>query len=208
MRSCLVHLKKICFESEKLGFHNGGTDSGVVLSHLHRNGEPIIALGKLFVPNWHPINLVDISNSLLDVNRRHEWDHDIQSCVRLNTCEIGNFELLMKTYASFKGRLGFPGRDFVWHVYSVIDRDSFFHITVSADDDPTYLREGQKERLVRGTTVLGGFCLRKVHGGTELYMINQTDVKGGRVIPHWILDSVLKRSPCKLVAIKKFIMMS
>jgi len=212
MRESLECVKRLCF-AEDASFCNGGMDSGVVLSHQCRSGNDhgiMIAKGKLFIPNWYPRDLAEVSDRLLRPARRAEWDSDVLDCQELSTIGIGGSwnECLMKTYASFKGRFGFPGRDFIWHVYSIVESDHFFHINVSLEDEDEDLSRKlrDKHRMIRGNTVLGGFCLKLVQGGTEIYMINQTDLKAGRAVPDWILDSVVKRSPCKLVAIKKFIM--
>ena len=183
---------------------------GVELSYIPRNGsKPIIARGRLkFNPPAHPIDFVEISNQLLDPLKRHEWDVDFQDMKIFEKIQLSQNETLIRAYACFKGKLGFQGRDFFWDIYVKITDTELIHVTVSSNEEETL-----SSRFVRGRTWLGGLSIRRTNDGDiEMVLINQTDVTSGdksssnRFIPDWIIDSVMKKSPLKLVAIKKFIL--
>jgi hypothetical protein len=177
----------------------------IVLSYKPRkNSEPLIARGSLFIPDWTPPDLHQVSKLILDTSNRHIWDSDLNSIETLDHQSVSDTDSLLRVWASFKGRYGFHGRDFFWDTFATVSETELIHVTVSGEDDGIERYPG---RFTRGRTVLGGLCIRRTSTGTEMILINQTDVGSRRAnfVPEWIVDSVMKKSPLKLISIKNFI---
>ena len=202
-RSRLSYVRELCIDNSFIFDHS---DCGVELSYKPRGDDPLIARGRLTVEDFTFENFQYISDLILDTSKRHLWDTDLYEIETLSQKKISTTESIVKVYASFKGKLGFQGREFFWNIYTRVTDNEIVHVTMPGDDDGINRHSG---RFVRGRTLLGGLCIsRKFDNVVEMVLVNQTDVFGTsskRLVPDWIIDSVMKKSPMKLVAIKNFI---
>ena len=204
--SRLEYFRELCRDDTFIVSENSGTD--VELSYRPRGTDPLIARGRLSLANSRLENLNEISNLILDNSKRHLWDSDLYEIETLERKSLSATESIVRVWVSYKGQYGFQGRDFFWDIYVRVTEDEIVHITTPGEDDGMNRYPG---RFVRGRTLIGGLWItKKPESNVEMVLINQTDVFGGsssskRLLPDWIIDSVMKKSPMKLNALKAFI---
>ena len=202
--SRLAYFRQLCSDpSFLLESATSNSPDGIEISYKPRKNDPLIARGKMHASGWFPHNLAQISDLILDTSKRHLWDSDLYEIEILERTSISDSETLLRVWASFKGRFGFPGRDFFWDIYILVSEDEIVHVTMPGEDDGVNRHNG---RFVRGQTLLGGLRIVRTPEGVDMTLINQTDAGGRRLVPDWVIDSVMKKSPQKLGAIKKFIL--
>ena len=170
------------------------------------NCHHLVARGEVLLEGVDDVGFV--LDAMTDREGRSEWDVDIINNVFIRDIGIPNavHERAFQVYNSFKGRFGFPGRDFVWDVYVSREGDEAVHLTFSHHeaDCPQGFAPGQRGNLVRGETFIGGYRITKEGGGVRMLFLNQTDIRGN--FPDWLSNSVIKKSPEKMGLLAKFIL--
>lgn len=182
-------------------FVAGDADSkGVQLWHFHPDKEPLVAKGHVAVEGvFDDLSLV--LNCLTNVEKAKEWNTDIIEghVIReiLNTSQ----ERLVHEYSAFKGRMGFPGRDFSWFSYTYWEsRDVVFVLNFSSDVDD----HNSSSRYVRAHAWITGYKLARTKSGISVHFVNQVDI-GSKRVPDLIVNSILKRTPERLGVFSKYI---
>jgi hypothetical protein len=77
-----------------------------------------------------------------------------------------------------------------------------FHVTFSNSETISGFEPSDK--FVRATTWLAGYRIERLAGGLSIDFVNQTDI-GGRGVPQWIVQSVMKRTPDQLALLSQYI---
>lgn len=193
--------------SEANFFTKNGSFGQVDLSY--RFNPRLIARGETLITGNYDLSMITHTLQDLSQSVRPLWDHDFVSGEVISPRElVGENEHLGMTWCAFKGRYGFPGRDFCWNQYTWTNEDKTESIHIAASvavgSEPEGFRPGQRGNYVRGVTHIGGYKFTVLpEKGTHVVFFNQTDI--GSNLPAWITDSVLKKSPSKLEYFRKFI---
>ena len=179
----------------KKEFISAGTVGKIPIFFRKFDNHPLVARGEVFVPN---VTSLETIAAAISSDERHNWDTDVIEMRKIRDILVAipspDFfhENVSQVYNSFKGRFGFPGRDFVWNTYIAFSETDLVQLCYSTGDPA----EASNQKFVRAETILSGYWVRLIQGGCMIHFINQTDIKGR--LPDWIVDSVVKKSPAKL----------
>ena len=210
VREKLETMRKYIMDGIRGGFVAGGVSSNVPLFWLKpTNGGPLIAKGEVFLEGIDDLTFV--AKCIFDPACRLQWDSDVVAInvIREIPVQLASpdftYEHLTQVYNSFKGRFGAPGRDFVWNSYVARSETDLVQVQYSVSDLEYPRGFEPNTKFVRAETTFSGYWVLKGHGGCVIHFINQTDIKG-RLLPDWLVDSVIKKSPAKLDQLKTFIL--
>jgi hypothetical protein len=187
-------------------FVKNGHSGNVALSY--RFDPKLISSGETIFENFFDLAAIIQTLEDITITTRSLWDSDFVSGeVIVPRKEVGGGEAVAQIWCAFKGRFGFPGRDFVWNQYHWINEDGTEAVSIATSvtvgDEPNGYKPGEKGNYVRGATAIGGYKFSIIPDvGTRVIFFNQTDI--GSNLPGWITDSVLKKSPSKLEYLRKF----
>jgi hypothetical protein len=200
----MERFKKLINDPE---FVYGHQNRGVKVWHLEPKGEPLIAKGHIIVPNVPSVSFA--LECLSTCPRIQQWNTDLLDHRTIKTFPVHNnmflSERISQDYNAYKGKMGFPGRDFLWYSYVVWeDVDTAFVIHFSdfdsSDDNPQ-----ASGRFVRARALISGYRVQRVNGDLSIYFINQVD-PGTNLVPDWIINSVMKKTPERLSALSEYIL--
>lgn len=190
-------------------FSGGHSYKNVKIWYKQPRNEPIVSRGHVVFPEANSLEM--ILEALTDIDRIKQWDTDTVEQKYINEIPIPQIrdslinERLYQTYCAFKGRMGFPGRDFVWNslvawesedlVYLVHYSDPLFPLPASFQPHPGY---------IRGTTWLTGYRLERTVSGVTIDFISQVDI-GNSLVPDWIITPIMKKVPERLAVLREYI---
>ncbi len=206
MRKRAVELRNLISEQDN-SFKRNGSFGCVDLSY--RFNPRLIAKGETLIEDIFDLTVIIDTLQDLSQDIRPQWDHDFVSGEVISPkYPIGDNEYLCLTWCAFKGRYGFPGRDFCWYQYTWVNESKTESIHIAASlpvgTEPQGFKPGQRGNYIRASTHMGGYKFSVMPDkGTHVVFFNQTDI--GSNLPSWIIDSVLKKSPSKLEYFRKFI---
>jgi hypothetical protein len=202
----LTQLKSLIADNT---FSGGHSYKNVKIWYKQPRNEPIVSRGHVVFPEAHSLEI--IIEALTEIDRIKQWDTDTVEQKYINEIPIPHIrdsfinERLYQTYCAFKGRMGFPGRDFVWNslvawesedlVYLVHYSDPLFPLPASFQSYPGY---------IRGTTWLTGYRLERTVSGVTIDFISQVDI-GNSLVPDWIITPIMKKVPERLAVLREYI---
>ena len=190
-------------------FSGGHSNKNVKIWYKQPRNEPIVSRGHVVFPEAHSLEM--IIESLTDIDKIKQWDTDTVEQRYINEIPISltrdSFinERLYQTYCAFKGRMGFPGRDFIWN--SLIAWESEDLVYLVHYSDPLFpLPAGfqPSSGYIRGTTLLTGYRIERTMNGITIDFISQVDI-GSSLVPDWILTPIMKKVPERLAVLREYI---
>lgn len=183
-------------------FGLGTTSDGVKMWHMQPHDEPLVARGHTVIKNITSLELV--VEALTNNDRLREWNTDIVETRVINKLTFPyGCEQVVKEYAAFKGRMGFPGRDCVWHSYTVWENNETVFVIYFSDQSASHAVESVG-RYVRAHVLISGYRVDRTAEGISVHFVNQVD-PGAKLVPEWILNTVMKRTPERLAALSAYI---
>jgi len=188
-------------------FSGGSKSNGVTLWHLQLPNEPLIAKGHILLPTVD--SMAFVVECLTNRDRLRAWNTDIIENRIINRVCYNEYsspfvsEQIVHEYNAFKGRMGFPGRDCVWHAYTVWENLDTVFIVHFSDHSTTY-ESVASGRHLRINVLLSGYRIERTPEGISVHFVNQVD-PGATLVPEWILNTVMKRTPERLAALSAYI---
>ena len=196
-------LEEYILDPQRRFVDGGVSSSGVRLSHVMPAGEPLVAKGQIFLPGFFDISTV--LAAINDIRERRKWDKEMvhyEPIMDVMRDDVMG-ESLCQVYSAYRGKFGIMGRDFVWNVYNAWESPEVaYHVSFSQTDCPRGFEPNDK--FVRATTWLAGYRIARTEGGLSIEFVNQTEI-GGRAVPQWIVQSVMKRTPEQLTLLTQYI---
>ena len=167
--------------------------NGVRLWYIQPENEPLISKGHISVQGSY--NLRPVLECLTNANKAREWNADVIEGQVINEIINSGEETLLYEYNAYKGRMGFPGRDFLWYSYIYWESaDVVYYLNFS---DESQLTQQTTNRYVRGNALLTGYRIERTESGLSIHFVNQVDV-GIKRVPDWIVNTIMRRTPERL----------
>jgi hypothetical protein len=171
----------------------------------HKNEEPLISRGRTTIEDVFDLDLV--VDAITNLERVKRWDPDTVHQERLSEVSLSRNkspymkEFLHKTYCAYKGRMGFPGRDFVWNTLIAWESDSLVYLVNYSEQEGA---PESKPGFVRGKTKVAGYRIQRCPNGIVIDFTNQVDI-GSKLVPDFILTPIMKKVPERLAALAEYI---
>ena len=188
---------------DKTGFRANGKVDAVSLWFSPRSvaGMPMITLGEICMNGEIPLD--KIISRIMDLSHKTDWDPELLTAEEISNTQLDENVFLRTCWSACRHKPGIAGRDFVYHAFSVLDKDSWTVASWSADIDevpPNYAPKVHSSSHVRAKLFLGGFHVRRCESSGDWLVsyVNQVEVG----ISIWLSDPVLKRNPSLLNNLK------